>query len=103
MHLLDIQVLTTTLCYINRFVQVIMQCTEESSFKARKPLFNPIEVERKFTISADTEEKLRSLGARLHKEKVFTDMYFENDDYDLILSDCWLRRRNNSWEAKVIP
>ena len=81
--------------------QALMQCTEDSATTLRKPFFNPIEVERKFTIAEDTEERLRSLGARLHKEKTFTDVYFDNDDYALILTDCWLRRRNDSWEAKI--
>ncbi|XP_076470504.1 uncharacterized protein LOC143300607 [Babylonia areolata] len=67
----------------------------------KKPLFDPIEVERKFTIAADTEERLRSLGGKLHREKTFTDVYYDNDQYSLILSDCWLRRRNDTWEAKV--
>lgn len=83
--------------------QGLAKCTEESSSSTntRKPLFNPIEVERKFTIAPDTEARLKALGARLHKEKVFTDVYYDNDNYDLILSDCWLRKRNDSWEAKV--
>ncbi|XP_076449308.1 uncharacterized protein LOC143285776 isoform X2 [Babylonia areolata] len=81
--------------------QILMQCTEESAASHRKPLFNPIEVERKFTMAENTEERLRALGARLHKEKTFTDIYYDNEVFNLITTDCWLRRRNDSWEAKV--
>nr|KAG5707853.1 hypothetical protein BaRGS_031584 [Batillaria attramentaria] len=58
-------------------------------------------VERKFTITNDTEKRLQELGAQLQKEKVFTDVYYDNDDYALILTDCWLRRRNDAWEVKM--
>ena len=80
--------------------QILMQCTEESA-APRKPFFNPIEVERKFSVAGDTEARLRSFGARLHKEKTFTDVYYDNEDYSLIITDCWLRRRNDTWEAKI--
>ncbi|KAL8590538.1 hypothetical protein ACOMHN_010974 [Nucella lapillus] len=75
--------------------------SSQTTASLKKPLFDPIEVERKFSIAADTEDKLKSLGAKLHKEKIFTDVYYDNDDYSLILSDCWLRLRNTTWEAKI--
>ncbi|KAL8589947.1 hypothetical protein ACOMHN_024034 [Nucella lapillus] len=81
--------------------QILMQCTDDAPTSLRKPFFNPIEVERKFTLTGNTEEQLKSLGARLHKEKSFTDVYYDNDEFSIIVSDCWLRRRNDSWEAKV--
>ncbi|KAK3085357.1 hypothetical protein FSP39_002048 [Pinctada imbricata] len=62
---------------------------------------NPIEVERKFTVTADTKIRLLELGAELRKEKTFKDAYYDNSDYRLTLSDCWLRQRNGTWEFKV--
>lgn len=64
--------------------------------------FQPVEVERKFKVTADTKIKLVEIGAELHKEKVFLDKYFDNPDYSLTLKDCWLRQRNESWELKVV-
>ena len=62
---------------------------------------NPIEVERKFTVTADTKIRLLEMGAELKKERTFEDMYYDNADYRLTLSDCWLRQRNGQWEFKV--
>lgn len=62
----------------------------------------PVEVERKFKVTADTKIKLVEIGAELHKEKVFLDKYYDNPDYSLTLKDCWLRQRNESWELKVV-
>lgn len=62
----------------------------------------PVEVERKFKVTADTKIKLVEIGAELQKEKVFLDKYYDNPDYSLTLKDCWLRRRNESWELKVV-
>lgn len=81
--------------------QLLMQCTDDAAPVATKLLFNPIEVERKFTIDDNTEARLRALGAQLRVEKVFHDVYYDNDNYTLILGDCWLRRRNDVWEARV--
>lgn len=62
----------------------------------------PVEVERKFKVTADTKIKLVEIGAELQKEEVFLDKYYDNPDYSLTLKDCWLRRRNESWELKVV-
>lgn len=72
----------------------------DGSFKVT-PL-QPVEVERKFKVTADTKIKLVEIGAELHKEKVFLDKYYDNPDYSLTLKDCWLRQRNESWELKVV-
>lgn len=64
--------------------------------------FQPVEIERKFKVTADTKIKLVEIGAELHKEKVFLDKYYDNPDYSLTLKDCWLRQRNESWELKVV-
>lgn len=62
----------------------------------------PVEIERKFKVTADTKIKLVEIGAELHKEKVFLDTYYDNPDYSLTLKDCWLRQRNNSFELKIV-
>lgn len=72
----------------------------DGSFKVT-PL-QPVEVERKFKVTADTKIKLVEIGAELHKEKVFLDKYYDNPDYSLTLKDFWLRQRNESWELKVV-
>jgi thiamine-triphosphatase len=63
---------------------------------------HPVEVERKFKVTADTKIKLVEFGAELHKEKTFLDRYYDNPDYSLTLKDCWLRQRNGAWELKVV-
>lgn len=63
---------------------------------------HPVEVERKFKVTADTKIKLVEFGAELHKERAFLDRYYDNPDYSLTLKDCWLRQRNGSWELKVV-
>ncbi|XP_041377034.1 uncharacterized protein LOC121389463 [Gigantopelta aegis] len=60
----------------------------------------PIEIERKFNITADTEQKLINIGATLLKTKSFTDVYYDNLDYTLTLADCWLRKRKDEWQLK---
>ena len=60
----------------------------------------PIEIERKFNITADTEQKLIALGASLVTTKSFTDVYYDNLDYTLTLANCWLRQRQGEWQLK---
>ncbi|XP_067652840.1 uncharacterized protein [Haliotis asinina] len=61
----------------------------------------PTEVERKFNITAETESRIKKLGGKLLTERSFSDIYFDNCDYCLTLSDSWLRKRDNKWELKV--
>ncbi|XP_048254751.1 uncharacterized protein LOC124113041 isoform X1 [Haliotis rufescens] len=76
--------------------------TETSQSPSREESISPpIEVERKFNITAETENKIKKLGGKLMKERSFSDIYFDNCDYCLTLSDCWLRKRENKWELKV--
>ncbi|XP_061197312.1 uncharacterized protein LOC133205500 [Saccostrea echinata] len=75
---------------------------ESVSGSCEVPPLCPVEVERKFKVTADTKIKLVEIGAELHKEKVFFDKYYDNPDYALTLKDCWLRQRNGSWELKVV-
>lgn len=60
-----------------------------------------IEIERKFKVMSDSLDKLVKLGATLLKERIFTDRYYDNDNYSLTLADAWLRQRNETWELKL--
>lgn len=75
---------------------------ESTNGSSKVTPLQPVEVERKFNVTADTKIKLVEIGAELHKEKVFLDKYYDNPDYSLTLKDCWLRQRNESWELKVV-
>lgn len=75
---------------------------ESTNGSSKVTPFQPVEVERKFKVTADTKIKLVEIGAELHKEKVFLDKYYDNPNYSLTLKDCWLRQRNESWELKVV-
>ncbi|KAK6185520.1 hypothetical protein SNE40_007733 [Patella caerulea] len=75
--------------------------TTSSSPVKTKIVAIPVEIERKFSIGPDTEAKLKNSGAKLKSEKSFTDVYWDNEDYLLTLSDCWLRRRDSYWQMKI--
>lgn len=75
---------------------------DQSTTSISEVPLQPVEVERKFKVTADTKIKLVEIGAELHKEKVFLDRYYDSPEYSLTLKDCWLRQRNGSWELKVV-
>ncbi|XP_077503113.1 thiamine-triphosphatase-like [Amblyomma americanum] len=60
------------------------------------------EVERKFKVPPDIEQRLLSLGAELVSQKAFVDTYYDTEDCSLCLRDHWLRLRSekNAWELK---
>ncbi|KAH6943792.1 hypothetical protein HPB50_027357 [Hyalomma asiaticum] len=62
------------------------------------------EVERKFKVPAEIEQRLDALGARFVSRKTFVDTYYDTEDGSLCLRDHWLRLRsgesNTSWELK---
>lgn len=60
-----------------------------------------IEVERKFQVINFDESILLQANGKLISEVSFEDVYYDNDSYDLILKDCWLRKRNRKWEFKM--
>lgn len=66
-------------------------------------LSEPIEVERKFVLGPGVEKTLYALGAELLQEITFRDSYYDSPDLRLTLADCWLRKRENSWELKHPP
>ena len=59
-----------------------------------------IEVEKKFILTQDEEERLLA-GATFLEQKTNTDAYYDNEQYAVTLADCWLRNRNGSFELKV--
>lgn len=59
-----------------------------------------IEVEKKFTVPPSFDDVLAREGAVLVIEKEFLDSYYDFTDFKLSLQDCWLRKRNNTWELK---
>lgn len=60
------------------------------------------EVERKFKVPPDIEQRLRALGASHVSTKTFVDHYYDTEDHILCQRDFWLRLRSekNSWELK---
>jgi len=59
-----------------------------------------IEVEKKFLVDDEIAKKL-VIGASFVNEKVFTDTYFDTDDYKLSLQDRWLRLRGDKFQLKL--
>ncbi|XP_002741489.1 thiamine-triphosphatase-like isoform X2 [Saccoglossus kowalevskii] len=62
-----------------------------------------LELERKFSINENSERKLQEVGASCLREKSFEDSYYDSVDYQLTLSDYWLRKREGNWELKSPP
>lgn len=59
-----------------------------------------IEIEKKFLLT-QVQEKALKKGAKFLGEKVFTDTYFDNSDYELTKNDIWLRMRDKNAELKM--
>ncbi len=59
-----------------------------------------IEVEQKFLLNGESEEKLLK-GAVLDYEKINVDVFYDDDNYSLGKQDVWLRKRNDQWELKI--
>ncbi|XP_040912099.1 thiamine-triphosphatase isoform X2 [Toxotes jaculatrix] len=58
-----------------------------------------VEVERKFSYSADTLKALEEIGVCVGQRQ-FHDQYFDTPQFDLTLRDMWLRKRKGFWELK---
>lgn len=58
------------------------------------------EVEKKFILNKEQKEKLLE-GAKFLGEKKFTDIYFDNEQFSLGLSDMWLRKRDDEFNLKI--
>ena len=59
-----------------------------------------IEVEKKFQLSGEQQERLLE-GATFLKEKIQTDTYFDTLDYKYSRNHTWLRERDGSYELKI--
>ena len=59
-----------------------------------------IEVEHKFTVTLLTRQQLEAMGAKRKTICTFTDVYLDVKCNTLMLSDCWLRKRDGAWELK---
>ncbi|XP_067130701.1 thiamine-triphosphatase-like isoform X2 [Centruroides vittatus] len=59
-----------------------------------------LEIERKFIIPNNCEEKIKDLGGHLEEEEEFTDHYYDTSNYKLTLKDRWLRSRSGKWQMK---
>ncbi|XP_061521880.1 thiamine-triphosphatase isoform X1 [Phycodurus eques] len=58
-----------------------------------------IEVERKFVCNASSLKTLEEIGVCAGQYQ-FQDRYFDTPEFDLTLSDVWLRQRKGCWELK---
>lgn len=58
------------------------------------------EIEKNFDVDKEKIEKLIE-GAKFLGIKVFTDIYYDNANYDVTKRDIWLRMREGRFEAKV--
>jgi adenylate cyclase class IV len=61
-----------------------------------------IEVESKFTISAEKLAELLKQAEKISEQKIF-DQYFDCGLFSLMRKDIWLRRRQGIWEIKIPP
>lgn len=59
-----------------------------------------IEIEKTFFLT-DKEEKRLLEGAEFMGEKVMKDVYYDNNNFDVMTKDRWLRERNGKFELKI--
>lgn len=59
-----------------------------------------IEVEKKFTFKAEDIKRLTK-DAEFIIEQVFTDIYYDTEDYSLTTKDRWLRSRDGKFQLKM--
>lgn len=62
-----------------------------------------IEVELKFAFTDEILQKLKAIGAVYENDFNFSDKYYDTADFQLVLSDYWLRQRNGNVELKCPP
>ena len=61
-----------------------------------------IEVEQKFVLSKDSESRIKSLCTQVGPLRHIQDVYYDTSDFKFIKSNCYLRLRNGSYEAKIV-
>lgn len=59
-----------------------------------------IEVEKKFILSRQDEERLTK-DSQFINERVFTDIYYDTENFSLTSKDKWLRFRDGKFELKL--
>lgn len=59
-----------------------------------------IEVEKKFILNNEDIGRLLE-NAEFVNEKIFTDIYYDNENYSLTSNDIWLRKREGKFEMKI--
>jgi len=58
------------------------------------------EVEKKFKLNSQETERLIE-GAQFLGERIFTDLYFDTDEFALSKNDIWLRKRGEQFQLKL--
>lgn len=58
------------------------------------------EIEKKFILTDEQEKRLID-GAEFLGEKIFTDIYYDTEQYALTKNDIWLRSREGRFELKL--
>ncbi|WAR12459.1 THTPA-like protein [Mya arenaria] len=66
-----------------------------------KAVFEPFTVKRTYVSSEESEENVQKKGGIFIETETLVDEYLDDEDYSLILNDCWLRLRNKKFEMKV--
>lgn len=59
-----------------------------------------IEVEKKFTLTKETEMRIAE-SAKFVGEETITDVYYDDPDYSIVSRDMWFRNRDGKFELKV--
>lgn len=59
-----------------------------------------IEVEKKFILN-DKDKELLTKDAQFLNERVFTDIYYDTENFSLTSNDKWLRSREGRFELKI--
>lgn len=59
-----------------------------------------IEVEKKFILTEKEKARLVE-GAEFLNEEIFTDIYYDTNDFSLTSNDRWLRSRDGKFELKI--
>ena len=59
-----------------------------------------IEVEKKFILNREDKDRLLK-GADFISEKVFTDIYYDDEAFSLTSKDFWFRNRDGKFELKT--
>jgi adenylate cyclase class IV len=60
------------------------------------------EVEKKISLTIKQLEELKKKSLFIEKQ-IIEDIYYDNNDYLLTLSNKWLRKRQNKYELKIGP